>query len=223
MFIWFSRAACARRAGRDPTWMARDSSGGTATMTRLQVTAPRPVRTTARVLFWSIRVTGGVQRDPGTELARQPQRDQLRTADEAPLLGAVRRVGVALEGARGGLVAGAGDVVDDEQQRELVGVGSEARLGPAVDQGLDAVAVDRVAADVVAERHRVPLLGARVVSRARRRRSRRPTGRAGLEDRRVGEDQRVGRDRAVVLLATERARGVVDATCPRRTPRTSAP
>ena len=49
------------RAGRaGPHWIARASSGGTATMTRLQETARDVVRTTARVLVWSIRVTAAL-------------------------------------------------------------------------------------------------------------------------------------------------------------------
>ena len=201
----------ARRQRRCPTGWRATSSGGAATMTRLQATAPRLVCTTARVLVLVDPRDGGVQRHPRTELARQPQRDQLRAADEAPLLRAVLRVGVALEGALVGLVARAGDVVDDEQQRQLVGVGTEARLGPALEQVHDAVRVDRVAADVVAEGHRVPLLGARVGPGRVDVDLGGPLVELRLQDRRVGEDQRVGRDGAVVLLPTERARGVVDA------------
>ncbi len=71
--------------------------------------------------------------------------------------------------------------------------------------------VQRVAADVVAEGHRVPLLGARVGPGTLDVDLGGPLVELELQDRRVREDQRVGRHGAVVLLATERARGVVDA------------
>ena len=55
------------------------------------------------------------------------------------------------------LVARAGDVPEREEERELVGVGAEAGLGPAADEVLDAGGVDGVGADPLAERDRVPL------------------------------------------------------------------
>ena len=210
MFIWFSSAAW--RAGRAGAHvMARDSSGGTATMTRLQVTAPRPVCTTARELFWSIRVTAAFSatREPSWLARRSGTSCEPPTKRRSWAPSFVSELRSKVPG--GGLVAGAGHVEDHEQERELAGVGSEARLGPAVEQGLDAVAVDRVAADVLAERHRVPLLGTRVCPGRVDVDLGGPLVELRLEHCRVGEDERVGRDRAVVGQPTERARGVVDA------------
>ena len=99
----------------------------------------------------------------------------------------------------------------DVEERELVGVGAEAGLGPAADQVLDAVGVDGVAADPLAERQGVPLRCARGCAHGA------STGISAAywsmrvqQVGRVGEDQRVGRHRALVLLPAGR-RGDVDA------------
>ena len=150
------------------------------------------------------------QRDDVAELLRQPQRDQLRAADEAALLRAVHGVGVAGEGADVALVARARDVPEHVEERQLARVGAEAGLGPAADQVLDAVGVDGVAADPLAERHRVPLGGARVRPRGVDRDLGGVLVDPGQQQGGVREDQRVRRDGALVLQPPGR-RGDVDA------------
>ncbi len=153
---------------------------------------------------------GRGQRDDVAEPPGQPERDQLRAADEPALLGGVRGLGVAGERADVALVARAGDVPEDVEEGELAGVGAEAGLGPAPDEVLDAVGVDGVVVDPLAQGDRVPLgragmgprgvdgdLGGVLVD-------------LGQQVRRVGQDRRVGRDGALVLLPPE-GRGDVDA------------
>ena len=150
------------------------------------------------------------QRHDVAEPAGEPQRDLLGAADEPPLLRAVDGVGVAGEGADVAFVARAGDVPEDVEEGELVRVGAEAWLGPALDQVLHPLGVDRVAADPLAERHPVPLDGVRVCPRGVDRDLGCVLVDAGEQLRGVGEDRRVRRHGALVLHAPGR-RGHVDA------------
>ena len=90
--------------------------------------------------------TGRAQHHPVAEQLRHLQRDPLAAAVEAPHLGAVAGVEVALEGARVGGVARGGDVEEGEEQRQIARLGAEDRPGRHRDQlvkgGVGAVVLD---------------------------------------------------------------------------------
>ena len=157
--------------------------------------------------------------------------DPLRAALEAVHLGAVLGVEVALEGARVGLVAGGGDVEEDEQQRQLARLGAEDGAGDGGDEPAEALG-DRVRLDPGLERLAVVLgglgrgpgrvdrhLGGELVQQRDRR------GQLG-EDRRV---QRGGPGRALArvgepgaLVDVDVVAGVVGVEGARRRPRAPA-
>ena len=83
---------------------------------------------------------------PGHRLA-----EQLRTAHDPALLGAVPGVEVALERPRGGLVARCRDVIEHVEQRELARFGAEDRPGGGGEQPAEPLG-DRVLLDELGER-----------------------------------------------------------------------
>ena len=123
--------------------MSSTSGGGTATITCRASTMPRPVCTRTDAVALVDPVDRCVQRDLVAELRASRSGISWEPPTKRRSCAPFGGVGVARERADVALVAGAREVPEHEEQRELVGVGAEAGLGPALDQVGDASGLSR--------------------------------------------------------------------------------
>ena len=97
---------------------------------------------------------------PVAERVRHPQREQLRTAAQARLLGTAADVEQLLDRPDVLAVARGGDVAEHEQQRQITRLGAEECLQERSEQAEDAIGLGRVLAHEGLERLPVPVGGA---------------------------------------------------------------
>ena len=130
--------------------------------------------------------------DPAAKLSRDRQRDRLRAAHDAVLLGAVARREVAFEGPDVALVARRRDEEQREQQRDVPWLGGEDRPDRGRGDVAEALATRRVATDPPLERLAIPLGRTRGLPRRVDRHRLRHRVQRGDREQEVGERSEVG-------------------------------